>query len=386
VKPVFRTEDFAHYGRVNRRFADAVCEEASQDDPVVLVQDYHYALAPRAIRRRLPRATVITFWHIPWPNFERLARCPWLPELLDGLLGSSILGFHTQAHCNHFLDTVDRFLEARIDRERQSVVLNGHETLVRAYPISIEWPSAWAAYAPPIQECRREVRADLGLAPGALLGIGLDRLDYTKGIEERLLAVERLLEHHPRYRGRFTFAQFAAPSRTAIAAYRDVERRVDEIAARVNGRFGTARYRPIVVRRAHQEPPDVFRLYRAADVCYVSSLHDGMNLVAKEFVAARDDERGVLVLSRFTGAARDLPEALLVNPYDLDEAAAALATALEMPEDEQAERIRAMRAFLSHFNVYRWAGRMLLDAAALRRGERLADRLVEKASAAEGGA
>jgi trehalose 6-phosphate synthase len=386
VRPVFRSEDFEHYARVNRRFADAVCEEAVQDDPVVLVQDYHYALAPRAIRRRLPRATILTFWHIPWVNPERLGICPHVPELLDGLLGSSILGFQTQLHCNLFLDAVDAFLEARIDRERQSVVLGGHETLVRAYPISIEWPSQWAAAAPPVAECRREVRAALGLAPDALLGVGVDRMDYTKGIEDRLLAVERLLERQPRFRGRFTFAQLAAPSRTAIPAYRDMDRRVEEIVQRVNQRFGTPKYRPIVLRRAHHEPPEVFRHYRAADLTYVSSLHDGMNLVAKEFVASREDERGVLVLSKFTGAARDLPEALLVNPYDLDEAAGALAAALEMPGEEQAERMRAMRTFLSHFNVYRWAGRMLIDAAALRRRDRLADRIVEGARLAEGGA
>jgi trehalose 6-phosphate synthase len=221
------------------------------------------------------------------------------------------------------------------------------------------------------------VFAELGLAPDALLGVGVDRLDYTKGVEERLLAVERLLERVPHLRGRLTFAQLAAPSRTAIDRYRQLNDAVEALAARINGRFGAGSYRPIALLRTHHEPPDVFRYYRAADVCYVSSLHDGMNLVAKEFVSARDDERGVLVLSQFTGAARELTEALIVNPYDLEEASEAIATALRMPEPEQAERMRAMRALVSEFNVYRWAGRMLVDAARLRRRERLSGRLTE---------
>jgi trehalose 6-phosphate synthase len=375
TRPEFRVEDWRTYETVNRRFAAAVCDEVDGPDPVVLVQDYHFALAPRMIRERLPRATIISFWHIPWPNAERFGVCPWHRELLDGMLGSSIVGFHTQQHCNNFLEAVDRFLESRIDRERMSVVLGGRESLVRPYPISIEWPNHRAAEAPPVSECRRATFAELGLAPDALLGVGVDRLDYTKGIEDRLLAVERLLERFPRFRGRFTFAQLAAPSRTLIPQYRELNERVERIAERVNGRFAEGAWRPIVLLRSHHEPPAVFRYLRAADLCYVSSLHDGMNLVAKEFVAARDDERGVLVLSRFTGAARELTEALLVNPYDLEEASAALATALSMPSDEQAERMRAMRAHVGEFNVYRWAGRMLADAARLRKRDRLSTRL-----------
>ena len=231
---------------------------------------------------------------------------------------------------------------------------------------------------PPVPECRASVLAELGLAPDALLGVGVDRLDYTKGIEERLLAVERLLERFPALRGRFTFVQLAAPSRTIIPNYRKLNEDVDALAARINERFSSGAYRPVILMRAHHEPPTVFRYYRAADVCYVSSLHDGMNLVAKEFVAARDDEQGVLVLSHFTGAARELTEALIVNPYDLEEASAALAAALLMPKEEQRDRMRAMRTFVAEFNVYRWAGRMLVDAARLRRRERLSGRLSQQ--------
>ena len=375
TRPVFRIEDWRHYQEVNRKFADAVCQEVDSDDPIVLVQDYHFALLPRMIRERLPRATVITFWHIPWPNSERFGICPWRDELLAGLLGSSILGFHTRFHCNNFLDGVDRFLESRIDREENAVVHQGQWTLVRPYPISIEWPSGWLRDVAPVAECRASVLAELGLAPDALLGVGVDRLDYTKGIEERLLAVERLLERSPSLRGRFTFVQLAAPSRTVIPQYQKLNENVEAVAARVNERFASGGYRPVILRRVHHEPPTVFRYYRAADVCYVSSLHDGMNLVAKEFIAARDDEQGVLVLSHFTGAARELTEALSVNPYDLEEASAALAAALLMPKDEQRDRMRAMRALVAEFNVYRWAGRMLVDAARLRRRERLSGRL-----------
>ncbi len=386
ARPAFRIEDWRHYQTVNARFADAVCEEVDSDDPIVLVQDYHFALAPKLIRERLPKATIITFWHIPWANAERFGICPWRHELLEGLLGSSIIGFHTQLHCNNFVDAVERFMEARVDREQTAVVHHGRGSLVRAYPISIEWPSRWAGQVPSASECRARVFSELELAPDALLGVGVDRLDYTKGIEERLLAVERLLERFPALRGRFTFAQLAAPSRTEIDRYRELNEAVERLAERINARFGRDGYRPVVLLRAHHEPPVVFRYYRAADVCYVSSLHDGMNLVAKEFVAARDDLRGVLVLSQFTGAARELTEALMVNPYDLEEASGALASALQMPAADQEDRMRAMRGYLSEFNVYRWAGRMLVDAARLRSRERLTGRLSDRPLGMEGAA
>ncbi len=375
ARPSFRREDFEHYQQVNRRFADAVCAEVDREDPIILVQDYHFALAPRLIRERLPRATILTFWHIPWPNPEHFGICPFREELLEGLLGSSIVGFHVRGHCNNFVESVDRYLEARIDRETIAVVQGGDTTLVRPYPISIDWPNRWAAQTPPAEKCREEVLAELKLPQDSLLGVGVDRLDYTKGIEERLLAVERLLERYPRFRGRFRFIQLAAPSRTAIERYRQLNEAVEELTARINARFGSGSYRPVLLQRQHHEPPRVFRYLRAADVCYVSSLHDGMNLVAKEFVAARDDERGVLVLSQFTGAARELTEALIVNPYDLDEASSALAAALVMPPDEQTDRMRALRSLVSEFNVYRWAGRMLADAARLRQRDRLTHRL-----------
>ena len=374
TRPMFRAEDYDQYVRVNRRFATAVCEEVDCDDPIVLVQDYHFALAPKMIRERLPRATIITFWHIPWPNAERIGICPWREELISGLLGSSVVGFHTQQHCNHFIDSVDAYMESRIDRESHAVIQNARRTLVKPYPISVEWPVRWLDHVENVPDARASVRRELGLPADALLGVGVDRLDYTKGIEERLDAVAGLLERHPEFRGRFHFVQLAAPSRTKIGEYQRLSERVEQLAAEINARWGRDAYQPIILLRAHHEPVSVFRFYRAADLCYVSSLHDGMNLVAKEFVAARDDEQGVLVLSQFTGAARDLTEALIVNPYDLLLASEALAAALHMPVREQRDRMRSMRRMVSEFNVYRWAGRMLVDAAELRRKERLVGR------------
>ena len=374
VRPVFRTADWDHYVEVNRRFARAVVAEARSVDPIVLVQDYHFALLPRMIREALPAATIITFWHIPWPNPEAFGICPWREELLDGLLGSSILGFHTQFHCNNFIDTVDRLLEARADRETFSVSYQGSPTAVRRYPISVEWPTPPELTAEPVEVCRSRVRARHGLPEDHRIGVGVDRLDYTKGIEERLRAVERLLERHAEWVGHFTFVQLAAPSRAKIPRYQQYGAQVEEMAARINARFPGAAHPTIILKVEHHEPPEVYEYYRAADLCFVSSLHDGMNLVAKEFIASRDDEQGVLVLSQFTGAARELPEAIIVNPYDTDQCADALHTALTMPAAEQRERIRLMRGLVRDFNVYRWAGRMLIEAAHMRRSQHLRQR------------
>ena len=374
VRPTFRSSDWAHYVAVNQKFAKAVVSEAKTKAPIVLVQDYHFALLPKMIRDQLPDATIITFWHIPWPNPESFAICPWREELLAGLLGSSILGFHTQFHCNNFVDTVDRFLEARVDRESFTVSFGGKATTVRRYPISIAWPPEAEMLAKTVASCRVDIRHLNDLPAEHKLGIGVDRLDYTKGIVERLRAIERLLELNSDWVGRFTFVQIAAPTRSGIEEYQHHEALVRTTAARINTRFKSTGPPAILLKIEHHEPKLVYEYFRAADLCFVSSLHDGMNLVAKEFVAARDDERGVLILSEFTGAARELPEALIVNPYDADQCAAALHMALTMPEMEQRDRMRLMRSLVAEFNVFRWAGRMLLDAAAMRRRNRLVDK------------
>ena len=374
VRPVFRSSDWAEYVRVNQRFADAVIQEARSDNPVVLVQDYHFALLPRMVRAVLPKATIITFWHIPWPNPESFGICPWREEILDGMLGSTILGFHTPFHRKNFLDTVDRYLETRIENEASTVSYGNELTQVKPYPISIAWPEA-APDECDVAACRAEIRQALALPADQLLGIGVDRLDYTKGIIERFQAVERMLELHPDMVGKFTFVQIAAPTRSSLDEYQNFEARVRALAQRINQRFSSGSYLPIILKTEHHEQAQLRTYFRASEVCSVTSLHDGMNLVAKEFIASRDDEQGVLILSQFTGAARELHEALIVNPYHIEEGAEALYRALRMPADEQRERMRTMRVRVRDFNVYRWAGRMLQDAARLRQRERVRSRI-----------
>jgi trehalose 6-phosphate synthase len=381
IRPIFRESDWQHYVAVNERFAEAVVKEATQDDPIVLVQDYHFALLPRMVRRRLPKATIVTFWHIPWPNSETFSICPWREEIIDGLLGSTILGFHTQFHCNNFLEATDRFMESRIDRERASVTASGMETLIRAYPISIEWPPAALASQAAVEQCRQAVRERFSLPPDAVLLVGIERFDYTKGILDRLRAVDDLLTREPSWKGRLVFIQAAAPTRNRLEKYSELQEEGLRLAAEINERHGSGDYRPVELVVRHHAPDEVYELFRAADACIVSSLHDGMNLVAKEFVAARDDEQGVLVLSSFAGASRELSEALIVNPYDTAAMASTLERALLMPQQEQRDRMRLMRELIRERNVYRWAAQMLMDASRLRKRERIRAKRKERAFA-----
>jgi trehalose 6-phosphate synthase len=372
VRPAFRREDWLVYQSVNRRFAEVVAREARSEDPLILIQDYHFALLPGQLRPRRPQATIALFWHIPWPNAETFGLCPWKREMLSNLLMADILGFHTLYHCQNFLSTVDRFVECQIDQERMTVALQGHICHVGAYPISIEWPPRWVSSAPPVETCRRNVRQRYGLSERIFLALGVERWDFTKGVIERFHALELLLDQEPRLRGQITLLQIAAPSRSKLPAYQALQQGTLSEAERINARFARGDWRPIVLVGKHQRPEQVFELYRAADLCIVNSLHDGMNLVAKEFVAAREDEDGVLILSTFTGASRELLEALLVNPFDITETAAAIQRAIEMPLEQRRERMRLMRRTVAENNVYRWAGRMLVDAARIRQRQALA--------------
>ena len=366
VLPIFRVSDFATYSAVNARFARAVCQEASGSRPLVLVQDYHFALAPQLIRRSLPSSTIVSFWHAPWPHPRDYAKCPWGARLLEGLLGSSIVGFQTVGDCRHFLRTVECTLAVPVDFGGQVITYRGRQVAVRAYPVSVEWPSSRMQLSPSVAACRADVRWQLGLPADIGLVVGVDRLDYTKGLVEKVRVMERLLESRPEFRERIVLVQVAEPSRTSLAAYQEYAARLAEETRRVNARFGTATYRPIILIDERREPADIKRLLRAADVCYVGSLHDGMNLVAKEFAAARDDLRGVLILSAHAGAARELTSALIVDPRRVEDCAWAIMRAVRMSSREQAARMRVMRAVVSRFNTYRWAGEMLTDAAGLR--------------------
>jgi alpha,alpha-trehalose-phosphate synthase [UDP-forming] len=366
TRPLFRASDWQHYQEVNRKFADALLEEMENvSRPVVLVQDYHFALLPRMIKQARPDARVAIFWHIPWPNPEAFGICPWQRELVDGLLGADLIGFHIQSHCTNFLQTVDRIVESRIDWEHFSVQRLDHHTAVRPFPISVEAVDA----APEPHESAYEERATLLKSLGveaALMGVGVDRMDYTKGILERFLAIERFLEKYPRYQGVFTFVQIGAPSRTHIKRYHDLQAEVEAEADRINWRFQADQWKPIVLLNRQHSHKEIEPYYRAADLCLVTSLHDGMNLVAKEFVATRHDERGVLILSCFTGAARELRDALQVNPYDIDQTAEAIRAALEMQPEEKQMRMQRMRKLVRENNVYRWAGTLIGELCEVR--------------------
>jgi trehalose 6-phosphate synthase len=370
TRPIFREGDWEEYRKVNEKFADALWDEMhGVEQPVVLVQDYHFALLPRMIKQRRPDARVGVFWHIPWPNPEAFGICPWQAELLDGLLGADLVGFHIQAHCDNFLETVDRVLESRIERDRRNVNRGEHKTLVRPFPISIVFPDTQDREddggKDKMHEQQLALLEELGV-DALYVGVGVDRLDYTKGIVERLLAVERFLEKYPQYQGRFTFLQIGAPSRIKIKRYEDFLAEVEATAERINRRFRAGKCQPIVYRKRHHTHAEVDRFYRAADVCLVTSLHDGMNLVAKEYIASRYDEGGMLVLSPFTGAARELPDAIIVNPYDTERLADAIFQALEMDPGEKRARMRRMREAVQQHNVYRWAGNLIGDLCDLR--------------------
>jgi trehalose 6-phosphate synthase len=355
VRPTFRSDDWHAYRAVNQLFCQAVLEEAVEG-AAVWIHDYHLALLPGLIRALRPDLALAHFWHIPWPTPEIFRICPWKRELLEGLLGNDLLGFHIRQHCDDFLDTVASEIEARVDRERSAVIYHGHTTLVRPFPISVDAERVEEdARAPAVAREMARLRAQYGLDHDRIV-VGLDRFDYTKGIPERLLAVERLLTLHPEWAGRFVFVQAGAPTRTRIPAYRSLWREIQRLVHRINREHVVGGRGPVILLEESLSTAAILGLYRLADCLMVTSLHDGMNLVAKEYVAARGDGDGALLLSEFTGAAHELPEALLVNPYDVDGTAERLAVALAMPERERRERMGRLRDRVEEWNIYRWAG------------------------------
>jgi len=357
TRPQFRPNDWAQYQAVNEKFAAAVLEEvAGTEGPMILIQDYHFALLSALIKRERPDARTAIFWHIPWPNFEAFKICPWQDDLLLGMLGADLIGFHTQYYCNNFLETAERAIEARVDWEHFSVSRGQRTTYVKPFPISV----APEFLEDPPKVSRRALLDQLGIS-AEFLGVGVERLDYTKGLPERFRALGRFFERFSEYRERVVFVQLAAPSRSTIQRYRELEAEVDQTIREVNGMFQTKRWRPIIYLKRHHEHSDIWPFYRHADFCMVTSLHDGMNLVAKEFISVRDDDDGVLILSQFTGASSELRDALLVNPYDLDGMAEAIRAAVEMPPEEQRARMARMRQGVREHNIYRWAGLLLSE-------------------------
>jgi trehalose 6-phosphate synthase len=368
TRPTFRAEDWGHYQAVNRKFAQAVLEEIEGTErPAVLVQDYHFALVPRLVKEKRPDARLAIFWHIPWPNPEAFGICPWQRDLLEGLLSADLVGFHTQAHCMNFLETIDRTLECRIEWDRSTIDRSGHSTSVRPFPISVAFPES--PPAPGTHGSRYLERAALFKRLGVhatYMGVGVDRVDYTKGILEKFRGIERFLEKYPTYLKQFTFVQMGAPSRTEIKRYSDLLAEVGAEAERINLRFQMDGWKPIVFLKKHHSHQEIEPFYRAADLCLVTSLHDGMNLVAKEFVATRHDDQGALILSHFTGASRELHDAIVVNPYDTNQLADAIRFGLEMDPEERKARMQRMRHMVREYNIFRWAGNLIAELAEIR--------------------
>lgn len=366
TRPVFREADWRMYKKVNQKFADAVLEELPNNGPMIFIQDYHFTLLPKMIKEKRPDAVIALFWHIPWPNPEVFSICPYQAEILDGMLGCDLIGFHVQFQCNNFMETVNRLIECRVDTEKFSVIVGGKETIIRAFPISVD-TKVNRGVSPELAEKISRIKSEYNLA-GKIIGLGVERIDYTKGIVERILAIDRFLEKYPEYKQKFVFIQLGAPSRTHIKRYHDLIGEIDELVEKKNWKHSEGDWKPIIYLKRYFSPEDILPFYKMADICMVSSLHDGMNLVAKEFVSAKDDASGMLLLSRFTGAARELTDATLINPYSIEEFADAIKITIELPEEEKKRRMENMRKIVEENNVYRWAGSIVSELTGLKKG------------------
>jgi alpha,alpha-trehalose-phosphate synthase [UDP-forming] len=369
IRPVFEEADWNTYKKVNKIFARSVLDEVGDRKAFVFIQDYHLTLLSRLIKEKNPNIITAQFWHIPWPHREAFRVCPWHEEVLKGLLGNDLLGFHIRYHCNNFMDTVNWAIEAKVDWERYQIIRGGKKTAVRPFPISVDFEALEKfAQSQEVAAQAKELRDRLNL-DGKIIGVGFDRLDYTKGIPDRLKAIGRFLEKYPAYKEKVVFIQAGVRSRVEITEYKKLSAEIDRMEEEVNSRWATGNWKPIVYLREHQSQTALMALRRLADFFVVSSLHDGMNMVAKEFVASRFDEDGVLILSPFTGAARELVDAVLVNPYATDLFADAIKNAVEMPKAERRRRMRKMRDVIRENNIYKWAADIISDLVKFEFGE-----------------
>lgn len=366
TRPIFRESDWQAYKKVNHKFADSVLEELPAKHPFVFIQDYHFTLLGKMIKEKRPDAIIALFWHIPWPTPEAFSICPYRKEILEGMLGCDLIGFHVQNHCNNFLDTTNRLLESRVDLEKFSIVRSEKETFVRAFPISVDGHLNKDGKSGGIKQEIDKIKKEFYLE-GKIIGLGVDRIDYTKGIIERVLAIDRFLEKYPQYKKKFVFIQLAAPSRVHIKRYHDLMAEIDELIEKKNWKYSDPNWKPIIYLKRHFSPDEIVPFYKMADLCIVSSLHDGMNLVAKEYLATKSDLSGILILSQFTGAARELTDAIQINPYSIEEFADSIKLALQMPEGEKTKRMENMRKVISENNVYRWAGNIISELTALKK-------------------
>ncbi|MDD5731232.1 MAG: trehalose-6-phosphate synthase [Candidatus Omnitrophica bacterium] len=365
TRPIFKESDWQMYKQANQKFADNLLEELSAKPPFIFIQDYHFTLLPKLIKEKRPDATIALFWHIPWPNPEAFAICPYQMEILDGMLASDLIGFHLQYHCNNFLETANRLIECRVDTEKFSVNRGQKETFVKAFPISVDgYMGGHSVEVNPeeLDNIRRELKLE-----DKIIAVGVDRIDYTKGINERIMAIDRFLEKYPQYRNKFVFVQLASPSRTRIKRYQDLMDEIESLVEKTNSKYAQGDWKPIIYLKRQFAQEEIRPYYQVADLCIVSALHDGMNLVAKEFVASRKDAGGVLILSRFTGASRELSDAVLINPYAVEDFADAIKFALEMAPEEKKKRMESMRKVVAENNVYRWAGNIITELTALKK-------------------
>jgi len=366
TRPVFHEADWQMYKKVNQKFADTLLEELPAKPSLIFIQDYHFTLLAKMIKEKRPDVTIALFWHIPWPNPESFSICPYRKEILEGMLACDLIGFHVQNHCNNFLDTANRLLESRVDTEKFSVIRSGKETFVRAFPISVAGhPEAGAFRVEPIREMEK-LKQEYDLKD-KIVGLSVDRIDYTKGIIERILAIDRFLEKYSQYRKKIVFIQLASPSRTHIKRYHDLMGEIDELVEKKNWKYLDGDWKPIIYLKRHFSQEEIEPFYMLADLCIVSSLHDGMNLVAKEYVAAKEDSAGSLILSQFAGAAKELTEAIQINPYSIEEFADAIKLTVEMPQAEKKKRMEKMRKVISENNIYRWAGNIITELTALKK-------------------
>ena len=361
TKPVFEESHWEAYKRVNRLFADRILEEVNDQPAIVFIQDYHFALLPSYLKERNPSIVVAQFWHIPWPDPEVFGLCPWQEEIIDGLLGNDMIGFHTTYYGTNFINAVERVVESRIDLDYRHVFRRGHRTSIRTFPIGVDFESINAeAQSDEVNEEIVRLRREMSIGD-RIIGVGLDRIDYTKGVVERINAIDRLLELFPEYRTRLVFLQLGSASRLGIESYRDVIDEIDSLIYKVNGKYGHGDWKPII--RIPDNPVPAMRTATRvmADFYVVSSLHDGMNLVAKEYVASRYDEDGTLILSPFTGAADELKDAFLVNPFATDRFARTIDAALKTPYTERQRRMKKMRSVVQENNIYKWAADLITE-------------------------
>lgn len=366
TRPNFREYDWLMYKKVNKKFADAICEELPSKNPFVFIQDYHFTLLGKYIKEKRPDATIALFWHIPWPNPESFSICPYHEEILNGLLGCDLIGFHVQNHCNNFLDTANRLLESRIDTEKYSVMRFGKETLIRPFPISIDSTNTQDFYDPTIITQVNKIRKEYNLED-KIIAVGVDRIDYTKGIVERILAIDRFLEKYPEYKNKFVFIQIGSPSRTHIKKYHELIGEIDELVEKTNWKYLDGNWKPILYLKKHFSHEEIEPYYALSEMCIVSSLHDGMNLVAKEYVFSKKDSSGTLLLSQFAGAAKELTDAILINPYSIEEFAECIRSAVELPLEEKKRRMKNMRASITDNNIYRWAANIITELTSINK-------------------